>query len=114
MTEELKAQIVWQDDKDFGKVCTLTESALDGIINETTKELQEGLKVTETLNKSLNVMNKELEADRDKYRSMVFDLQEQIEKVKKLIPKTCDVCVGWGCHARCVDCDFKDKWKLAE
>ena len=41
MTEELKSKIVWQEDKDFGKVCTLTESALNGIINEATKELQE-------------------------------------------------------------------------
>jgi hypothetical protein len=44
MTEELKSKIVWQKGKDFGKVCTLTESALNGIINEATKELQEELK----------------------------------------------------------------------
>ena len=43
MAEELKSKIVWQEDKDFGKVCTLTESALNGIINEATKELQEEL-----------------------------------------------------------------------
>ena len=49
---------------------------------EATKKLQEGLEVAETWNKSLNAVNKELEANRDKYRNMVFDLQEQIEKMK--------------------------------
>ena len=29
--------------------------------------------------------DKELESNRDKYRNMVFDLQEQIEKAKELL-----------------------------
>ncbi len=45
-------------------------------------KLQEGLKIAELLNRNINAMNKELEAERDKYRNMVFDLQEQIEKMK--------------------------------
>lgn len=53
MTEEFKSKIVWQEDKDFGKVCTLTESALNGIINEATKELQEELKAEKEYNATL-------------------------------------------------------------
>ena len=89
-----------------------------------TKELQEGLEVAETLNKSLNTMNKELEADRDKYKNMVFDLQEQIEKMK-----CCNNC-NYRCYinwkSKCIfdESDIKDienpitckcnKWKLEE
>ena len=42
------------------------------------------------------------------------ELKKQIEKLEKLVPKTCENCVGYSCHAICVDCDFKDKWEIKE
>ena len=49
------------------------------------KELKEGLAVGSTWNKALNSMNKALEEERDKYRNMVFDKDEQLAKAKKII-----------------------------
>lgn len=53
-----------------------------------------------------------LQSDMDKTIEQNIALKKQIEKLEKLVPKTCDNCVGYGCHAICVDCDFKDKWEI--
>jgi hypothetical protein len=47
------------------------------------KKLKEGLAVGSTFNKALNSMNKSLEEERDKYRDMVFDLQQENAELKK-------------------------------
>lgn len=49
------------------------------------KKLKEGLVVGSTLNKGLNSLNKALEEERDKYRNMVFDKDEQLTKAKEII-----------------------------
>ena len=114
MAEELKAQIVWQDDKDFGKVCTLTESAFDGIINETTKELQEE-------NKQLK---KKLVQTQDAVTMQMYTNKANKEQFEKQIEKMkcCYNCSKWN-DGECKDCpspiytmaDFNcDKWELAE
>ena len=56
--EELKSKIVWQEDKDFGKVCTLTESALNGIIAEATKGLEQQI---EKMKNCRNCKNEKIE-----------------------------------------------------
>lgn len=50
-------------------------------------KLKEGLAVGSTFNKALNSMNKNLEEERDKYRNMVFDKDEQLTKAKEIIKK---------------------------
>ena len=88
MTEEHRIYVfglLEKLEKQFGKMSArkrlIAGSIIDEVVNVATKELQEGLEVAETLNKSLNAMNKDLEAERDKYRNMVFDLQEQTKKL---------------------------------
>ena len=54
------------------------------------KKLKEGLAVGSILNKGLNTMNKALEKERDKYRNMVFDKDEQLTKAKKKKKKLLD------------------------
>ena len=49
------------------------------------KKLKEVLAVGSTFNKALNSMNKSLEEERDKYRNMVFDKDEQLTKAKEII-----------------------------
>ena len=49
------------------------------------KKLKESLAVGSTFNKALNSMNKNLEEERDKYRNMVFDKDEQLTKAKELL-----------------------------
>jgi len=49
------------------------------------KKLKEGLAVGSTFNKALNSMNKNLEEERDKYRNMVFDKDEQLTKAKDIL-----------------------------
>ena len=49
------------------------------------KKLKEGLALGSTFNKALNSMNKSLEEERDKYRNMVFDKDEQLTKAKDLL-----------------------------
>ena len=49
------------------------------------KKLKEGLAVGSTWNKHLNSLNKELEEERDKYRNMVFDKDEQLTKAEEII-----------------------------
>jgi len=51
------------------------------------KKLKEGLAVGSTFNKALNSMNKNLEEERDKYRNMVFDKDEQLTKAKELLER---------------------------
>ena len=51
------------------------------------KKLKEGLTVGSTFNKALNSMNKNLEEERDKYRNMVFDKDEQLTKAKELLER---------------------------
>ena len=46
------------------------------------KKLKEGLAVGSILNKELNSLNKTLEEERDKYRNMVFDKNDQLTKAK--------------------------------
>ena len=48
------------------------------------------------------------------YEAGQKDSEALIEKLEKLVPKTCENCVGYSCHAICVDCDFKDKWEIQE
>ena len=55
-----------------------------------------------------------LQSDMDKTIEQNIQLKKQIEKLEKLVPKTCENCVGYSCHAICVDCDFKDKWEVKE
>ena len=141
MTEELKAQIVWQDNKDFGKVCTLTESALDGIIAETTKELQQRLDFARgevlRLNKNIEELQEEIKktqhladvrcnqavenyqkwhvTNREKIdlKIKVEDLEKQIEKMK-----CCQNCDNWNWkHSKCEkklkgDCFKASKWVM--
>jgi hypothetical protein len=54
------------------------------------KKLKEGLAVGSTFNKALNSMNKNLEEERDKYRNMVFDKDDQLTKAKEIIKKLVD------------------------
>lgn len=49
------------------------------------KKLKEGLAVGSILNKGLISMNKALEEERDKYRNMVFDKDDQLTKAKEII-----------------------------
>lgn len=49
------------------------------------KKLKEGLAIGSTFNKALNSMNRNLEEERDKYRNMVFDKDEQLTKAKALL-----------------------------
>ena len=58
------------------------------------KKLKEGLAVGSTFNKTLNSMNKALEEERDKYRNIVFDKDEQLTKAKELIENL--IRVTWG------------------
>jgi uncharacterized protein YicC (UPF0701 family) len=51
------------------------------------KKLKEGLAVGSTWNKHLNSLNKALEEERDKYRNMVFDKDEQLTKATEIIKK---------------------------
>lgn len=51
------------------------------------KKLKEGLLVGSTFNKALNSRNKFLEEENDKYRNMVFDKIEQIDKAVVLLKK---------------------------
>lgn len=51
------------------------------------KKLKEGLAVGSTFNKALNSMNKNLEEERDKYRNMVLDKDDQLTKAKEIIKK---------------------------
>ena len=95
MTEELKTKIVWQEDKDLGKVCTFTESALNGIINEATKELQTQVEQlvylhNEDVNtiKLLNKQKKELQEKLDFFLTEKVDGKEyrpkwELEKLEK-------------------------------
>lgn len=55
-----------------------------------------------------------LQSDMDKTIEQNIALKKQIEKLEKFVPKTCENCVGYSCHAICVDCDFKDKWEVKE
>ncbi len=54
------------------------------------KKLKEGLVVGSTLNKGLNSLNKALEEERDKYRNMVFDKDEQLTKAKVALRNVID------------------------
>jgi hypothetical protein len=54
------------------------------------KKLKEGLAVGLTWNKHLNSLNKTLEEERDKYRNMVFDKDEQLTKAKEIIREFVD------------------------
>jgi hypothetical protein len=54
------------------------------------KKLKEGLAVGSMWNKHLNSLNKELEEERDKYRNMVFDKDEQLTKAKVALRKVVD------------------------
>lgn len=54
------------------------------------KKLKEGLAVGSTFNKALNSMNKNLEEERDKYRNMVFDKDEELTKAKFLLKRLVD------------------------
>ena len=49
------------------------------------KKLKKGLAVGSTFNKALNSLNKTLEEERDKYRNMVFDKDEQLTNAKELL-----------------------------
>ena len=49
------------------------------------KKLKEVLAVGSTFNKALNSMNQSLEEERDKYRNMVFDKNDQLTKAKEII-----------------------------
>lgn len=49
------------------------------------KKLKEGLAVGSTFNKALNSMNKTLKEERDKYRNMVFDKDEQLTNAKEIL-----------------------------
>ena len=51
------------------------------------KKLKEGLAVGSTFNKALNSMNKTLEEERNKYRNMVFDKDDQLTKAKELLER---------------------------
>lgn len=54
-------------------------------------KVEEGLALASTWNKALNSMNKYLEEERDKFRNMVFDKDEQLTKAKKIIKNLLDV-----------------------
>ena len=51
------------------------------------KRLKEVLAVGSTWNKGLNSRNKYLEEKNDKYRNMVFDKMEQLDKAKELLTR---------------------------
>lgn len=71
------------------------------------KKLKEGLAVGSILNKGLNSLNKALEEERDKYRDMVFDKDDQLTKAKELLK--------WALHSDPEhDEDFEKKWEEAE
>ena len=89
---ELKSKIVWQEDKDFGKVCTLTENALNGIINEATKELQEHhKKVCEeftfahrTLGEKIKDLEKEIAELEEKLANADYQLEGRDLEIREL------------------------------
>jgi len=60
------------------------------------KKLKEGLAVGSTWNKHLNSLNKELEEERDKYRNMVFDKDEQLTNAKEIIKELLSSCFGYN------------------
>lgn len=51
------------------------------------EKLKETLTVGTTWNKHLNSRNKALEEESDKYRNMLFDKMEQLDRAKKIIKK---------------------------
>lgn len=59
------------------------------------KKLKEGLAVGSTFNKALNSMNKNLEEERDKYRNMVFDKDEELTKAKEHIRTLISCLIDW-------------------
>lgn len=61
------------------------------------KKLKEGLAVGSTFNKALNSMNKSLVEERDKYRNMVFDKDEQLTKAKELLKQWLQTSKASGC-----------------
>jgi hypothetical protein len=61
------------------------------------KKLKEGLAVGSTFNKALNSINKNLEEERDKYRNMVFDKDEQLTKAKELLKQWLHTSKASGC-----------------
>lgn len=61
------------------------------------KKLKEGLAVGSTWNKALNSRNKYLVEERDKYRSMVFDKDEQLTKAKEIIKDYMIIAKGDHC-----------------
>lgn len=73
------------------------------------KELQEHIIAT-----CMVVVTEATKEWQENEEAKIKRLEKHIKNMEKLIPKTCDVCVGWGCHARCVDCYSKDNWKLKE
>lgn len=58
------------------------------------KESDAVLAAGSTFNKALNSMNKALEEERDKYRNMVFDKDEQLTKAKDILRNV--IRVTWG------------------
>ena len=60
------------------------------------KRLKEVLAVGSTWNKGLNSRNKYLEEKNDKYRNMVFDKMEQLDKAKEIIKRLLKATYGEG------------------
>lgn len=60
------------------------------------KKLKEVLAVGSTWNKGLNSRNKYLEEQNDKYRNMVFDKMEQLDKAKEIIKRLIKETYGEG------------------
>lgn len=85
---ELKAQIeeLKKENAELRKVAEFQQSNNMNRHFEN-KKLKECLTVGTTWNKALNSMNKALEEERDKYRNMVFDKDEQLKKAKEIIKK---------------------------
>ena len=79
-------EIICKENSELKKVAEFQQSSnMDTHLEN--KKLKEGLAVGSKLNKGLISRNKFLEEECDKYRNMVFDKMEQIDKAVVLLKK---------------------------
>ena len=86
-------EIICKENAELRKVAEFQQSSnMDTHIEN--KKLKEVLAVGTTCNKGLISRNKFLEEESDKYRNMVFDKIEQIDKAKELLKDVYKIAKG--------------------